>query len=87
MSALASAGAACNPAVAELGRAPAWLCWRLARPDGKWTKVPVTPAGSQASSTDPSTWSSFAECWRGHYVLGRHDGLGRVLRPGEGLVA
>jgi hypothetical protein len=74
------------PAIRELARRDAWCCWRAVRRGGKSTKVPFTPAGSTASSTDPRTWSSFTECFAGAYVAGRHHGIGRVLVGGEGLV-
>lgn len=45
---------------AELRELPQWVCWRAERRGGKPTKVPVDPHnGGTASSTDPSTWSSF----------------------------
>ena len=46
---------------AELRELPQWVCWRPARRnDGKATKVPYMPReGVKASSTDPSTWSTF----------------------------
>lgn len=74
------------PAIRELAQRDAWVCWRAVRRGGKPTKVPFTPAGSPASSTDPRTWSSFAECFEATYVRGEHDGVGRVLVTGEGLV-
>jgi hypothetical protein len=67
------------PAIAELAATSAWVCWRSQMRKGKRTKVPFTPAGSPASSTDPRTWSGYAECWRAAYVDGLHDGIGRVL--------
>jgi hypothetical protein len=84
--AVASGGRAVNGALAELAERPAWVCWRAVRRDGKVTKPPCTPAGSPASSTAPSTWSSFDECWRAAFVGGRHRGIGRVIVRDEGLV-
>jgi putative DNA primase/helicase len=72
------------PAIAELAQTPAWVCWRSQIRKGKRTKVPHTPAGSPASSTDPHTWSSYAECFQAAYVRGDHDGIGRVL-VGDGI--
>jgi hypothetical protein len=72
-------------AIAELAHTPAWVCWRAQVRNGKPTKVPYTPAGSLASSTDPRTWSSYAECWKAAYFAGDHDGIGRVL-TGDGII-
>lgn len=39
-----------------------WVCWRVHTREGKETKVPINPATRQfASTTDASTWSSFAD--------------------------
>jgi hypothetical protein len=76
------------PAIAELAGKPAWVCWRAIRRPGKPkpTRVPFTPGGSKASSTDPRSWSSYAECLAAAFVEGRHAGIGRVIVEGEGLV-
>lgn len=40
-----------------------WCNWRGAQRDGRWTKVPFIAGGDfTASSTDPLTWSTFADC-------------------------
>jgi hypothetical protein len=83
---IAIGGRLCNPATAELATAPAWVCWRIVQRQGKFTKPPYTPAGSPASSTNPTTWSSFDECWRAAFVDSRHHGIGRVLTGDNGLV-
>lgn len=47
----------------ELQRLRQWVCWRVEERRGKPTKAPVnarSKSGQHASSTDPSTWSSFA---------------------------
>lgn len=36
-----------------------WVCYRIVHRNGKQTKVPFQPSKAPASSTDPSTWSSF----------------------------
>ena len=43
----------------DLRTRPQWVCWRYENRDGSRTKVPVTPTGKNASTTDPHTWSSF----------------------------
>lgn len=42
------------------------------------TKIPITPTGRWASSTDAETWSSFDSAWR-RYLRGGLDGIGYVL--------
>jgi primase-polymerase (primpol)-like protein len=84
---IAVGGRNVTPAISELARRPAWVCWRATRRHEKVTKVPVTPAGSAASSIDPRTWSSFDECWAAAYAAGSAHGIGRVLVEGEELVA
>lgn len=47
---------------AEMTSARRWVNWKAVERDGKWTKIPVNPEnGSNASSTDPSTWGSFSD--------------------------
>jgi putative DNA primase/helicase len=58
---------------AELRALAQWVVWRYEHRDAKPTKVPCCPAmGARASSTDPTTWTTFeeaVEAWRqGGYV-------------------
>jgi putative DNA primase/helicase len=71
------------PAIAELAQLPQWLLWRKVERDGKTTKVPLTITGALASSTDPTTWSSFQDC-ADAFVRCVGDGLGFVFTPGGG---
>lgn len=59
---------------------PQWVGWRLeSRETGKTTKVPINiRTGSRASSTEPMTWSSFAQA-HAYLNRGRIDGLGFVF--------
>jgi len=60
----------------ELKELNQWVSWRYEGRDDKLTKVPYTPQGRRASSTDPTTWSAFSE------ALGAsqdHDGIGFVF--------
>jgi hypothetical protein len=59
------------PAIAELGEWDQWVLW------GE-KKVPLTPDGRPASSTDPRTWSSFQEAAEA-FVRGVGYGLGFVF--------
>lgn len=67
----------------ELKERVQWVLWRSELRDGKSTKVPYTPMGRRASSTDPTTWSSFEEVER---VARRFDGLGFVFSAADPYV-
>jgi putative DNA primase/helicase len=60
-----------------------WLVWRYETRDGDTTKVPYQSARSQtkASSTDPSTWSTF-DLALAAYQDGKSDGIGFALGDG-----
>jgi primase-polymerase (primpol)-like protein len=48
----------------ELKDVPNWVGWIGVNRAGKMTKIPVTPeTGEKASSTNPETWSTFAQAW------------------------
>jgi putative DNA primase/helicase len=55
-----------------------WVCWRYETgATGKPSKVPVNArSGTNASVTDPATWSSFEEAIAASH---RYDGIGLVL--------
>lgn len=57
---------------------PSWVMWRYELKDGKWTKVPKQPNGSNASTTNPATWSTFDRV-RAAYRPEKFDGVGIVL--------
>jgi hypothetical protein len=69
---------------AELRARPQWVAWRWEETkDGKSTKVPYRADGSaRASSTDPSTWTSFEDA---HAALDWGDvaGVGYVFSPDD----
>jgi putative DNA primase/helicase len=54
-----------------------WGCWRAKRKPGKPkpTKVPYQVDGTNASSTDPSTWTTFRAALEA-YQRGGFDGIG-----------
>jgi len=57
-----------------------WVVWRYAMRKGKWTKVPFNArTGHEASSTDPSTWSTFAEAVHALGEGSAYDGVGFVF--------
>lgn len=69
---------------AELRARRQWVVWRLVkRDDGKGTKVPYRADGSgKASSTDPSTWSTFDAAVAGAEALNA-NGIGYVFSPDD----
>lgn len=61
-----------------------WVCWKWAWSGKKWTKPPVQLDGrTPASSTNPTTWSSFDDALESHHREG--IGIGFVLN-GDGIV-
>jgi hypothetical protein len=67
-------------------RALGWVLWRAeSRGEGKPTKVPycVASPSRKASSTDPSTWATFADACEAYAALGSADGVGVVLTRGS----
>jgi hypothetical protein len=65
-------------APAELAELDQWVTWRLVRRGKKQDKIPYTArTGDPASSTDPSTWASYAEARaasdRVGFVFTAHD--------------
>lgn len=70
----------------ELIRIPRWVLWRYEMRSGRWTKVPVQPDGSPASSTDAATWAPFGFVETAFTSGGGfYDGVGTVLN-GDGLI-
>lgn len=68
---------------AELKERPQWVCWSYRERDGKRTKLPIDPkTGALASSTDPSTWSTFGEATLS-LEWGHHDGIGFVFTAND----
>ncbi|NEW49347.1 DNA primase [Nocardia cyriacigeorgica] len=64
---------------AQLRERDRWVSWRLVRRAGRTTKMPVQLTGDAASSTDPSTWSS----WKSVSALQRR---GFVVGEGIGCI-
>lgn len=50
-----------NPLVAIFGHERRWVNWKHEERDGGKTKIPYAANGRMASSTDPSTWSTYNE--------------------------
>ena len=75
-----------NGVPGELRERSQWVCWRWSvRQDKsgsrKWTKEPVNAkTGRLADTTDPATWSSFAEAWNRYQASrGELAGIGFVF--------
>src|SRR5689334_1186809 len=72
----------------ELKRQSRWVLWRLEmvrnnRGELVPTKVPYQLNDTHASSTDPSTWCTFAEAQAG---VGGYTGVGVMMGEGLGCV-
>jgi len=76
-----------TPAIAELQQRPQWVCWKWIERDGKLTKLPLHGGtGEAASSTDPTTWSSYEVAERGAQRLGEQGGVGIVFTDADPYV-
>lgn len=76
-------------APAELARRPQWVAWRLTPREGepKPTKVPYDArTGRLASTTDPSTWSTFEEAAAFYARNDWASGVGYVLSSDDPYV-
>jgi len=68
-------------ALAPLCQLRHWVLWQWMWRRGKWTKPPYTPAGTNAKSDDPSTWSDYDVTLEAvRRANGSVDGLGLMLR-------
>lgn len=70
---------------AELRAYDQWVCWQAEVRENRITKVPYTPTGRPASSTEGNTWSTFEHCLAA-YEAGHYDGVGFVLSPDDPFV-
>jgi putative DNA primase/helicase len=66
----------------ELTERPQWVCWRYEEREDKMTKVPYAATGWRASSTDPTTWSTFDEALAAQQKRG-YDGIGFVFSDAD----
>jgi len=72
-----------------------WVLWRAKLIPGhmkngkwvkdNWTKPLYSINGSNASSTDPRTWTTFEKAWDS-YARGNFDGVGLVLTADTGII-
>jgi putative DNA primase/helicase len=73
------------PAWTELFSVPQWVVWRYETRDGTRTKLPLSPHGGMASSTDPATWASATLAEAERLRLGA-DGIGFVVSSDDPYV-
>lgn len=77
---------------AELRALDRWVCWSYSwKPgnngrDGKWTKLPKQINDRMASSTDPSSWTTFDAAVRAQAFSPAFDGAGVTMVPEDDLV-
>ena len=66
---------------AELRERNQWAVWRKEKRDGKWKKVPYSPAsGRRAKSNNPETWCSLREALDAlAFGRGRYEGISFAL--------
>ncbi len=69
-----------NILVQTFGKQKRWVNYRLQTVDGKITKVPYAVTGVRASTTDPSTWSTYED------VLRVNDKVGIVFTHDQQLL-
>lgn len=69
----------------ELAELPQWVTWRYENRGGKPTKVPYQVNGELASTTDPTTWSTFEEASKAA-AFGNFAGVGFVFTEADDLV-
>lgn len=74
----------------ELRALPQWVTWGDELVDGRRAKVPYTPTGRRASSTDPNTWGTFEEAvrkwWEAVDSASPLRGIGYVLARNDAFV-
>lgn len=74
-------------APSELQQYDQWVLWRLEGRGQKNTKVPYTIRGTNASSTNPRSWSSYQDvCDAYDAAQGRYSGIGFVLTESDPFV-
>lgn len=62
----------------ELRKRDQWVLWKTITRAGKPTKVPYRPAGIEADSSDPASWSPYKAVVE-TYQKGGYDGVGYVF--------
>ena len=71
----------------ELRNLKQWVMWRYVWKETSWTKVPMQPDGTAASTTDPETWASFDSVVLAfNQRVGYFSGIGFVFTRESGYV-
>jgi hypothetical protein len=63
----------------ELKKLPNFLLWKMLPVGGKLTKKPLQIDGSSASSTNPATWTNYANICRAAAAISEQAGIGLAL--------
>lgn len=64
-----------------------WVLWRMQKKDGRETKVPYSAiTGRGASSTDPTTWTTYEKALQMLQGSKHYNGLGLMIPEDSGLV-
>ena len=63
--------------------AKVWVNWKWEKRDGKLTKPPITTSGGYASSTDPTTWSTYKEAYLNQP---KNGGVGVVFEETQKII-
>jgi hypothetical protein len=71
-----------NLTIEDLKAQRRWVLWRLEKRDGKDTKVPYQISGAKAASTDPETWTTYADVSANTVGF---SGVGLVLGEVDGV--
>jgi putative DNA primase/helicase len=71
----------------DLIACPQWVLWAHEWVAERWTKVPLQPTGSKASSVDRPTWSPFKSVRAACAASRRFAGVGFVLTADDPFVA
>ncbi|MCA9137858.1 MAG: PriCT-2 domain-containing protein, partial [Planctomycetales bacterium] len=66
----------------ELKQVDRWVCWKWYRKGSKWSKMPLQATLKAASSTDPTTWTSFETVVQAIKKWPQIAGIGFVLGDG-----
>ena len=69
--------------MSDIKKQKRWVVWNLEERDGKPTKVPYSVTGQRASSTDPSTWTTYEKAKAASEFF---SGIGIVFTPEQTLL-
>jgi hypothetical protein len=73
----------------EIKKLPVWLLWKREIRNGLPTKVPYKAPGQYASSTDPSTWSTYEDLVQKYYKTNKftsEKGVGIVFESTANII-